>query len=236
VTKEGNAAARTLLERAIALDPDYAAAASLLATVLAWRIVQGWSTAAEVGAEIQKYLRLAEQLDKHNPDTLALQARGAAYLDGRHEDAIAFIQRALALNPNSATAWSVGGWVYVYAGQPDIAVAHLQRAVQLNPKDPLDFDTWVGFSQAFMQLERDGEAVDAARQAALRGPNYVGSWRALAASLALTGKLEEAQTAMASLLQIEPNASLTRLKSMRAWTEAARARYFEGLRLAGIPE
>jgi hypothetical protein len=58
----------------------------------------------------------------------------------------------------------------------------------------------------------------------------------LAASLTLTGKFEEAQTAMATLLRLEPNISLTRMKSMRAWTEAARPRYFEGLRLAGIPE
>jgi transposase len=62
------------------------------------------------------------------------------------------IHRALALNPNSATAWSLGGWVYVYAGQPKMAVAHLQRAMPLN--------TWAALSQAFMQLERDGEALD----------------------------------------------------------------------------
>jgi adenylate cyclase len=236
-TKEGSDAARTLLERALALDPDHGAAALLLAEVLGWRVAQGWSSAADVGAEAQKYLLLAERIDKHNPDILALQARGgAAYLEGRHEDAIALIQRALALNPNSAKAWSLGGWVYVYAGQPETAVAHLQRAMRLNPRDPLDFDTWVGLSQAFMQLERDGEALDAARQAAQRGPTYLGSWRVLAASLALTGKLKEAHTAVATLRRLEPNISLKDLRSLRAWTETARARYFEGLRLAGLPE
>jgi len=38
------------------------------------------------------------------------------------------------------------------------------------------------------------------------------------------------------MVRFEPNISVTRMKSMRAWTEAARPRYFEGLRLAGIPE
>ena len=87
-----------------------------------------------------------------------------------------------------------------------------------------------------MQLERYGEALDAARQAAQRGPKYTSSWRVLAASLALTGMLHEAQSAMATLLQLEPGLSLSRMKSMRAWTDSARARYFEGLRLAGLPE
>ena len=185
---------------------------------------------------IRKYVRLARQIDNHNPDVLVFQARAVAYVDGRHEEAMALIQRALALNPNSAGACSMAGWIYVYAGQPETALAHLQRAIRLNPRDPGDFHTWAPLAHAFMQLGRDGEAIEAARQAAQRGPNYIAAWRVLSAILALSGKLEEAQAAMATLLRLAPNMSLTRMKSMPTWTAAARARYFEGLRLAGMPE
>lgn len=239
MTREANDAARALLEQAIALDPDYATAMVLLSLVWDCRISQGWSTAAEVSAvaaESRKYARLAQQIDNHDPDVLAYQARALAYVDGRHEEAIALIERALALNPNSAGTCAKAGWIYVYAGQPETALAHLQRALRLNPSDPADFHTWAPLAHAFMQLGRDGEAIDAARQAAQRGPNYIAAWRVLAAILALTGRFDEAQAAMATVLRLAPPMSLTRMKSMPTWTEAARARYFEGLRLAGMPE
>ncbi len=41
---------------------------------------------------------------------------------------------------------------------------------------------------------------------------------------------------MATVLQLAPVMSLGRMKSMPTWAEGARARYFEGLRLAGMPE
>jgi TolB-like protein len=236
MTREANDAGCDLLERAIGLDPNYAAAMALLSLLLDCRITQGWSAAAEVGERSRKYLQLARQIDAHDPDVLALLARGAAYLDGRHEEAISLIQRTLILNPNSATAWTMAGWIYVYAGQPETAAAHLQRAMRLNPRDPTDFQTLVPLSHAFLQLRRDGEALDAARQATQRAPNYMASWRVLASILALTGRLDEAQAAMATVLRLAPTMSLARMKSMPTWTEAARARYFEGLRLAGMPE
>jgi tetratricopeptide (TPR) repeat protein len=111
-------------------------------------------------------------------------------------------------------ALAVAGWVYVHAGQPETAVAHLQRATRLNRRNPRDFNHWVALAQALMQLGRDGEALDAARQAVQRDPDDVSSWRALAAVLALTGRLEEARVAMATLLRLAPNMSLTRMNSV----------------------
>ncbi len=236
MTREDNDAARTLLERAIGLDPNYAPPMTLLNIVLDCRVTQGWSTAAEVAADSRKYMRLALQVDKHDPDVLALQARSAAYLDGRHQEAISLIQRSLAANPNSVMVRSIAGWIYVYAGQPEAAVAHLQMAMRLNPRDQADYQAWIPLAHAFLQLGRDGEALEAARQAAQRAPNYLASWRALAAILALTGRLDEARSAMATLMRLAPNMSLTRMKSMPTWTETARVRYFEGLRLAGMPD
>src|SRR4029453_5700897 len=74
MTREANDAARALLERAIALDPDYATAMVLLSLLWDCRITQGWSTAAEVAEESRKYVRLAQHIDNHNPDVLALRA------------------------------------------------------------------------------------------------------------------------------------------------------------------
>lgn len=235
MTKEASDEARALLEQAIALDPGFVAPVTLLTLVLDGRIAQGWSTPAEIAAETKKYVQLARSIDRHNPDVLAIEARAIAYLDGRHDEAIALIWRALSLNPNSVVSWVLAGWVYVYAGQPDSALAHLQRALRLNPRDPADFQTLTALAHAFLQLGRDEEALAAARRVTHQTPNFVAGWRVLAAVLALLGRVEEARKAMATVLRLTPAASLTGMRSMPTWSAAARSRYFEGLGLAGMP-
>lgn len=235
MTKEANDEACALLRRAIELDPNYAGAMGFLNLVLDCRISQGWSSVAEVGVEASRCMKLALQLDKHDPDVLALQARSAAYVDGRHEEAISLIERSLAVNPNSVMARTIAGWIYVYAGEPEAALAHLQRAIRLNPRDRADYQTWTALAHAFLQLKRDGEALGAAREAVRRAPDFLAAWRVLAAVLALSGKQDEAHAAMATVLRLTPGISLARMKSMPTWAELARNRYFDGLCRAGMP-
>ena len=235
MTREDNDEACTLLKRAIELDPEYAAALGLLNMMLDCRVAQGWSTADEIAPDSRKYMQLARQIAPHDPDVLALQARAAAYLDGRHDEAITLIERSLVVNPNSAMTRTIAGWIYVYAGQPERAIAHVQVAQRLNPDDRADFHSWIALAHALLQLARDGEALDAARRAVRRAPTFVASWRILAAILGLAGRIDEAQAAMVTVLRLAPAMSLSRMSAMPTWTAAARARYFEGLRLAGMP-
>lgn len=89
---------------------------------------------------------------------------------------------------------------------------------------------------ALIQLERDKEAVLAARKGVQGNPNSASAWRAFAAALALTGQMDEARTATKRLLAIDPRCTLTAMAVRYGYTDAARARYFEGMRKAGLPE
>ena len=61
-------------------------------------------------------------------DPTALTAAGAvAGLCGDQEGASALIERALALDPNNAWAWTRWGWVGIYRGEADLARNGLRK-------------------------------------------------------------------------------------------------------------
>ena len=75
------------------------------------------------------------------------------------------MDRAVALNPNSALAWEQRGWTYQLAGQPEEAIRSFERAIRLSPFDPGLFATFTGMGIAFIGLGRFDEAVAAAKKA-----------------------------------------------------------------------
>jgi adenylate cyclase len=80
------------------------------------------------------------------------------------------------------------------------------------------------------------DAVAWSSRAADEYPNFTPARRFLAASLAHLGRTDEARKAVADLLRIQPNSSLTlsRLNSYRyPWMIDL---HVDGLRLAGLPE
>jgi adenylate cyclase len=62
--------------------------------------------------EAIRLVRLALSVDDGDPSTLAWAATVSALMVGDFESAIEMADRAVALNPNSYTAWNSRGWVY----------------------------------------------------------------------------------------------------------------------------
>ena len=58
------------------------------------------------------------------------------YVVGDLDAGVALIDRALALNPNLASAWFFSGWSRIWRGEPDVAIEHIARAMRLSPPDP----------------------------------------------------------------------------------------------------
>jgi TolB-like protein/Flp pilus assembly protein TadD len=235
-TQEGNRQALQLVEQALALDPSFVAAVILGENCWSLLAAQGWLPAREAHPEVMRYARRAVQIDKDNAEAVATLARRVCAIERDYEEAASLAERAVMLNPNSAVAWRQGGYALVYCGRPEAALEYLQRAVRLSPRDPRAEDCWAGISLALIQLERDKEAIVAARKGVQGNPNSASAWRAFAAALALTGQMDEAQAAIRRLLAIDPACTLTAMAVRYGYTEAARARYFEGMRKAGLPQ
>ncbi len=236
MTLNGNGEAVTLLKQSIILDPTFALAASSLSYALLFRVVFGWSAHSDVEDDAVHYARLALSLNKENSEILARYAGTISFFLGQRHEAVGFARRAVDLNPNSSVAWRASGYVHLWDQQAAVAVEHFSRALRLSPRDSLDFHILLGKTTALLEMGRDKEALETAQQAIHRAPHYPHAWRVLAASFAVLGKISEARLALAEHERLAPKVTLTQIRLRHQATLHATTRYFEGLRMAGLPE
>ena len=235
-SREDGDRALALLDRSLALAPDFAPAVVLAAYIWGIKRMAGWVAPEEGLAKARVFVLRALRLDRDNPDLLALVARGMTMMSNRADEALATIERAVTLNPNSATCWLSSGWVNAYAGKPEIAIDHFHRALRLSPRDPLSFDVWSGLAFSHILLSQDDEAIAAAHAALRHSARHGRAWHFLASALALAGRRDEAQTVVRQILTGEPDFSIAKLLSRIGMGEGDADRYLQGLRLAGVPE
>jgi TolB-like protein/class 3 adenylate cyclase len=236
-TWEATNEALQLFYKAIELDPDFSSAYGMAARCYARRKINRWM--AESVKETSEAARLAHRaVALGKEDAVALSSGGYAlgYVVGKLEEGIAFIDRALALNPNLASAWYFSGWTRVYLGEAELAIEHFRHAMRLSPLDHRLFPQHA-LALAHFLAGRYDEASSLAGKALRENPKYHPGLRVLAASNALAGRLEDAQKVMARLREIDPALRVSDLRSLlplRLPGDAAK--YAEGLRKAGLPE
>jgi tetratricopeptide (TPR) repeat protein len=160
----------------------------------------------------------------------------ATAINQDYEGAMSLAEQAVAINSNSAYAWRNSGFAFAFSGRSEQALTYFERALRLNPLDPRAHDTLIGMALALIQLERDEQAIATARKAIQQRPTFAAAWRMLAAGLALAGRLDEARAALRRVLELDPTCSLATMYLRFGHSEKARARFYDGLRKAGMPE
>ena len=235
---QGHKDALQLFYRAIELDPDFASAYGMAAYSYCHRKTNGWMVDREEEiAETTRLARRAVELDKDDAVALSCGGFALAYVAGELDAGIAFIDRALLLNPNLATAWIVSGWVRVWLGEPEVAIEHLARAMRLSPLDPLINRTRTTTAHAHFFAGRYDAALSWAAMALREWPDYQTALRIAAASNALAGRLEEARKARERLQKLDPKLRISNLEDELGPYHRPQdiVRYIEGLRAAGLP-
>jgi TolB-like protein len=237
-TRESSEEALRLFYRSIELDPDFASAYGMAAWCFVWRKVNGWMGERE--QETAEAAGLARRaVDLGADDAIALSGGGYALVFVAHDvdNGAAYIDRALALNPNLAWALHSSGWTKAFLGEADAAIKHLTHAMRLSPLDPLSFRAQGGIAFAHFLAGRYDEATLWAERALRERPNYLAAMRELAAAHALAGRIPEAQKAMAHLREVDPT---MRVSTVKHWVPLRRpddlTRLEDGLRKAGLPE
>jgi adenylate cyclase len=226
-----NAQAQQLLDRALALDPNYAHAHAWKACVLGQTWVYNWcadrdATFEQVGAE----LAIALALDDHDSDVHRVFA--AVNLNRDDHDKAAYHQeRALALNPNYDLVVVQQGELLTWVGRPEEGIDWIKKAMRLNPYHPERF--WSHLGRACYCAERYAEAAEAF--ARLTRPDHT-HHAFLAATFAQMGDSVAATAHATEVLKREPKFSIAKYLATQHYKyEADRKRHEAGLLKAGLP-
>jgi adenylate cyclase len=233
--REGLAETIRRAHRALELDPRFGFVAALAGHCHMQNVLGGYAADPQFERkEAIRLSRLASSLDDGDSETLALAAMTSAFMVGDSESEIEMADRAVALNPNSAGAWSCRGYVYRIAGLPEEAVQSFERAIRVSPVDPLLYFTLTGMGNALIELRCFDEAIVAGKKSRRQNPSYPAAHRCLASAFAHLGRDAEAREAAARALEIDPAYTIS------AWiTRGGHPNsklLIEGLRKAGLPE
>ena len=175
--------------KAIELDPDFASAYAMAAWCHFWRKVNGWMTdRTQEIAEGTRLARRAVELGKDDAVALTRGGHALAHFDGDLDDSIALVDRALALDPNLAAAWFLGGFLRTERGDPDQAIEFFTRAMRFSPLDPEMFRMQAGMALAHLFAGRFESASSWAEKAYRDLPSFLLVVAIIAASHALAGR------------------------------------------------
>ncbi|MER9058080.1 adenylate/guanylate cyclase domain-containing protein [Mesorhizobium sp. M0213] len=154
-----NERARTLIERAVALDPDYAHAHAWRACILGQAWVHNWCEDRDaVWNNIMAALDRALALDNNDADVHRILA--AVNVNNNELTTARYHQeRALALNPNYDLVVVQQGELLTWLGRPEEGIEWIRKAMQLNPHHPERF--WSHLGKAHFAARQYGEAIEA---------------------------------------------------------------------------
>jgi adenylate cyclase len=234
----GNAAIESL-RQALAIDPSYALAAAYISNIRAWQTVNGAQLSPDEMAEALRLARLAIDRGRDDADVLWMASHAFSLLAGDHKTAAGALERAVMLNPNSASAWAASAALDCRLNRPDAAIAAIQRALRLNPIDTRDAFSfkWV-MGYALMLARRHEEAIEWVDRALFNRPDHHPAIRGRVALSGYLGRTEEAREWIARLHAVNPVCTIAWYKDFGAkFLSAGTLMVFvEGFRKAGLPE
>jgi TolB-like protein len=237
-TDESVAEAIGLLKRALTIDSNYAPAKALIGWSRIHQGSHGRSRPSEAEkAEAATLAREALDSGKDDPDTLWMAAFTLSYA-GQGDVAAAAVDRALTLNPNSAHAWMVRGYVSLNLDQTSPAIEALERAMRLSPLDSLRRAFTNGIAFAHLRERRYEQALDWADLTLREEPDYRGALLNKAVASAHLGQVEQARATVRQMIEAQPGFTIARFSAFwsRSWSPEKMSICVEGLRKAGLPE
>lgn len=227
--------ALVLLERSIALEPDYALAHGNAAMCHHCLFLRAGLQEASRTASI-RHARSA--IIYGQDDALALTWAGFSIgMDG-HDRAAAFtaLEAALAISPSSALTYILGSVILGWGGEADRAIEWSERGLRLSPFDSWAWAAFDAQAMGHFLSHRYEEAARAAYRSVQANPAHSITYVQLAAALIKLGRLDEARTAAARVLELHPTFRYGRQFSGVNCAPSLAASLGDALRIAGLPE
>jgi TolB-like protein/tetratricopeptide (TPR) repeat protein len=227
--------ALALLERALALEPDYALAHGNAAMCHHCLFLRAGFQEVNRTASIQH----ARAAILHGADDAhALTLAGFSIgMDG-HDRGAAFtaLEAALAISPSSALTYILGSVILGWGGEAERAIEWSERGMRLSPFDSWAFAAFDAQAMSHFLRGRYDEACRAAYRSVQANPAHSITYVQLAAALTRLGRLDEAKAAAARVLELHPTFRYSRQFAGVNCAPALAQYLGDALRAAGLPE
>ncbi|EMG47464.1 Likely anaphase-promoting complex subunit Cdc23 [Candida maltosa Xu316] len=152
----------------------------------------------EKRSKLSYLAQYASQIDKFRPETCCILANYYS-MKCEHEKAIMYYKRALTLNKNCLSAWTLMGHEFVELKNSHAAIESYRRAVDTNPKD---FRAWYGLGQAYEVLDMHLYALYYYQRATNLQPLDKRMWQAIGNCYEKIEQLDEAFKSFSKALSI----------------------------------
>jgi adenylate cyclase len=232
-SRDKNDEAAALFQRAIDLDPNYAAAYAALGGSHFEAVVSGWTEFRQ--EELEQAETLAQKalaLDSTTTSAYRLLAIINMY-KRRYDLAMGQIDHALEINPNEADSYQIRGTVLVWAGKAAEGLPWLEGALRF---DRAQSNTALNLCITYYFLGRYREAVEVGDRVLARNPGrsiaLLGR-PVLAAAYAQMGRDQDAEGERAIVARLSPFFDAHRFAGQFG-TQPARDQMLEGLKKAGF--
>jgi adenylate cyclase len=229
-TREDNAEALKLIERALTMDPDYAHAHAWRGCILGQAWGYGWVKDKDaVFNEVQFELNRAMALDDNDADVHRILA-AVAIVRSDMNRARFHQERALALNPNYDLVVVQMGELFTWLGQADEGVEWIRKAMALNPHHPARF--WSHLGRAHFVGRQYAQAIEAfMRTVSLDAQQHA----FLAACYGWLGDATAAKAHASRVRELDGELDLEKLLATMHYTRDSDLQHLrEGLQKAGL--
>jgi anaphase-promoting complex subunit 8 len=136
--------------------------------------------------------QLATATDKFRPETCCVVGNYYS-LKSEHEKAVMYFRRALTLDRNFLSAWTLMGHEYIEMKNTHAAIESYRRAVDVNRKD---YRAWYGLGQAYEVLDMSFYALFYYQRAAALRPYDPKMWQAVGSCYAKMGRVDQSIRAL----------------------------------------
>lgn len=232
-TRESNDRARAFLEKAVELDPDFAAAYAQLSLVHLQDYYWQWTN--EPDRSKQLGLDTAQKAASLDGDLAEARTRLSwAYVwMGEFEKAVAEGRRAIELDPNYADAYLYLSHVLIYAGRPQEGIRVAEKGIRLDPRSLYHYLFHI--ADGHWMMGDHETAIEFLERSIEHNSNAIGSYIWLAALNGELGRLEDARKAADEVRRLSPQFSLEAHKRTLGYKDSSVInRMIDGLRKAGF--
>ncbi|MCP3956463.1 MAG: protein kinase [bacterium] len=234
-TRMSNAEARRSFQRAVDLEPGFAAGHAWLAATWGMEIRAGWNVGPAVLDRHAELVDRAYLLDPLEP-RVHLELASGAIARGRWHKAIEHAETALELDSADPTGHELRGIALAADGRIIESTRALGEALRRSPRDPAAALTALALVE--MRLGRRRRAIELLERVCAARPELVPPRAALALLHERAGRFDQAHAAVAEIQRVNPALTAERavegLVALAADGREGAARRAESLRRAGL--